>query len=286
MEAENRYFIDTTSGAEMARLNDQDRLLTKALGGFFPVFAPAEIGKIQRILDIGCGPGGWTQGVAFNYPDKETVGIDYDHEMIQYAQASAKIQKLENSTFYVMDATQPLPLADNSFDLITGRLIVSFLNPSTAKNILKECYRILRPGGHLHFCEVEIPLTNSLALETIWRWLYRALYRIGQSFSPSGELLGIVPMLASILQQGGFQEIRQVPHLIDHSAGTEFYAGFQQDFIIACKLYEPFVINAGITTAEEFDRTYNQMQLDMLKEDFRSLLLFLSAIGTKPEHIS
>ena len=282
MDAENRYFIDTASGAEMARLLDQDRLLTKALGGLFPEFEPSEIDSIQNILDLGCGPGGWVQEVAFQYRDKVVMGVDCDREMIQYAQSSVELQGLKNAAFHVMDATQPLSLASDFFDLIAGRLIVNFLTPTTAKDIIQECYRLLQPGGFIRLCEIEIPLTNSFALEMIWRWLYQALYKIGQSFSPSGELLGIVPMLGRMLQQGGFQKIRQVPLLIDHSAGTEFHHGFQQNFITICKLYEPFVLNLGITTAEEFDRTYEQMCLDMLEEDFRSLLLFVSAVGTKP----
>src|SRR5689334_109931 len=69
---DNSYFIDHESAAEMARLLDQDRLYTEAMGGFFS--ERSDLSMIQRILDIGCGPGGWVQEVAYAYPEKEVVG--------------------------------------------------------------------------------------------------------------------------------------------------------------------------------------------------------------------
>src|SRR5690348_11473169 len=76
----NSYFIDHESAAEMARLLDQDRLYTEAMGGFFS--ERADLSNLHRVLDIGCGPGGWVQELAFAYPDKEIVGIDVSEAMI------------------------------------------------------------------------------------------------------------------------------------------------------------------------------------------------------------
>ncbi len=63
---DNTYVIDAESGAEMSRLIEQERILTRAMGGSFPDdFQPAP-GK--AVLDLACGPGGWAQEVAFDYP--------------------------------------------------------------------------------------------------------------------------------------------------------------------------------------------------------------------------
>lgn len=77
-------------------------------------------------------------------------------------------------------------------------------------------------------------------------------------------------MLAYPLRQAGFQDIRQVPHLIDASSGTEFYEGFRRDFVIVGKLAQPFMIGMGVTTAEEYNRVYEQMQVEMIADDFRA----------------
>src|SRR5438552_2888090 len=110
---ENSYVIDSENVAEMIRLLDQDRMVTKLMGGLFP--ERNDLDGIERILDIGCGPGGWTQEVAFASPEIEVVGIDISQTIISYAQVQAEVQGLRNAHFQLMDATQPLAFADQSF---------------------------------------------------------------------------------------------------------------------------------------------------------------------------
>ncbi len=279
-DRENTYFIDPESGGEMARLLDQDWLVTKGMGGLFSDLTPSEVSRIQRILDIACGPGGWVQEVAFAHPEKEVVGFDISQAMIAYARDQARIQGLHNATFHVMNALEPLDFPGESFDLVNARTI-SFMPAAVWPGLLHECLRILRPGGIIRMTEGDIPFTNKPAYDTLWRWLSQALHKAGQSFSPSGQQLGIVPVLAYLISQAGFQDIRQVPHMLDGSLGTEFYEAARNDMLLACKLFEPFVIGLGVTTPEEFDKAYEQMQVEMLADNFRSLALMLTVIGTK-----
>ena len=279
---ENTYIINTENGIEMARLLDQDRLLTKGIGGLFSGLTASEVTRISRILDIGCGPGGWAQEVVFAYPNKEVIGFDISQSMVEYAQAQARVQGLQAVSFYVMDALEPLDFPDEHFDLVNARLISGFMVPAAWPALMQECLRVLRPGGTLRLTEVEMPFTNSLTHETIWRWLYRALKQTGQSCSPSGELLGIIPLLSSFLQQAGFQGIRQIPYVIDYSIGTVFHNSFQLDFWSFCKLLKPFLIKTGVTTPEQFDQVFEQMQVEMQANTFRALRLFLTVVGTKP----
>lgn len=53
----NTYFIDTESSAEMARLLNQDRIITKAMGGLLAEQSEETVDRIRRVLDVGCGPG-------------------------------------------------------------------------------------------------------------------------------------------------------------------------------------------------------------------------------------
>ena len=71
---EKTYFIDSQSAAEMARLMDFDRYLTKAMGG--PMEERTEYSNIHRILDIACGPGGWVLDLAFEHPEIDMFGIE------------------------------------------------------------------------------------------------------------------------------------------------------------------------------------------------------------------
>src|SRR6266478_487898 len=142
---ENTYFIDIESGAEMARLMNQDRFLTTIMGGVLS--EQADLSHVHDILDIACGPGGWVLDVAYAYPQINVVGIDISQGMIEYARAQAKVQLLDNASFINMDALKPLQFLDHSFDLVNTRLICPFMLTTAWPSLLQECMRITRPGG-------------------------------------------------------------------------------------------------------------------------------------------
>ncbi len=63
---EDTYVIDPESGAEMARLIDQDRLVTQHVGSLFP--PEVDPSTFDLVLDLACGPGGWVMDAAFGSP--------------------------------------------------------------------------------------------------------------------------------------------------------------------------------------------------------------------------
>src|SRR5579884_2807647 len=138
---ENTYMIKTT-GAESARLIDQEHLLTEALGGLFPI--EIDMSRVATVLNLGCGPGEWDRAVALEYPQMSIVGVDIDPDMITYAKALASVGFLENVTFERMDIKEPLDFPDASFDLINGRLLFGFMDRETWPVLLAECLRVLR----------------------------------------------------------------------------------------------------------------------------------------------
>jgi len=81
-------------------------------GGLFPEHP--DLAAVRNTLDVACGPGSWASEMAYTYPDMQVTGIDISENMIRSAQEMARVQRLENVHFQVMDATQPLGFADNS----------------------------------------------------------------------------------------------------------------------------------------------------------------------------
>lgn len=51
---------------------------------------------------------------------------------------------------YVLDATQPLPFADSTFQEIYSSHVLEHLPWYLTETILREWVRVLKPGGHLH----------------------------------------------------------------------------------------------------------------------------------------
>lgn len=104
---EDTYVIDPESGAEMARLINQDRLVAQHVGGLFP--SEVDPSTLRSVLDLACGPGGWVWDVAFAYPGIELVGVDISREMVQYARALARVLGLDNVTFLEMNIVNVPP---------------------------------------------------------------------------------------------------------------------------------------------------------------------------------
>jgi SAM-dependent methyltransferase len=278
-KSSNVYFNDPESGAEMARLLDQDRLITKGMGGLFPERGN-DFSGINRVLDAACGPGGWAMEMAFKYPEIEVVGFDVSQAMIDYARAQARVQGLSNTSFHVMNLLKPLDFSDYSFDLVNIRFI-NFLPAAAWPPLTQELGRITRRGGFIRLTESEWwYFSTSPALENLNALIIHAL-KIQGSFSQTGRFTGILPMLGQLLNEAGCVNIKLVSHAIDFSAGSEAYEGFRRDAAVVFKLFQPFIIRMGVATQEELDRLYDQMLIEMLQEDFRGLMLPLTAWGEK-----
>jgi len=273
------YFNDPENVAEMARLLGQDRLITQGMGGLFS--ERFDLSGIHRILDVACGPGGWALEVALTYPEIEVVGVDVSLVMINYANAQARVQGLNNARFQVMDIQKPLNFPDGSFDLVNARFI-NFLPAAAWPQLMQEFGRITRPGGVIRLTESEWwYFTNSPALENLNAMIIRALKLQGESFSQSGRFTGVLPMLGRFLLDAGCVNVSYKSHVIDYSYGSEAYEGFRHDAAIVFKLFQPFIVRMGVATQEEVNRLYEQMQLEMMKDNFRGLMLPLTAWGEK-----
>jgi ubiquinone/menaquinone biosynthesis C-methylase UbiE len=281
-ESANTYVLDAEGAAEMVRLTKQDHLVTKYMGGLLPPQAKLE--EIHSILDVACGPGGWALEVAFEHPDIQVMGIDISSTLIDYANARAKTQELEdNVAFEVMDAAKPLDFPDASFDFVNARFLIGFMGTTSWSNFIQECVRITRPGGLLRLIECEdMGTTTSPAFEKLWGKCARAFRLAGRSFSPEGRNFNITPMLVRFMRDAGYQNIQTIPHVIDFSAGAEAHMGMFEDWTAGLKLLQPFLLKMKVATQEEADELYQMALAEMLEDGFSALWYFLSVIGERP----
>ncbi len=278
---DNTYMIDIESAAETARLIMQDRLLTAQMGGLIPEGLDTE--RVRDILDLACGPGGWALDTAFHYPECRIIGTDLSQRMTAYAEAQAVTQRLTNISFERMDVLQPLEFADQSFDLVNGRLLRGFMPRAAWPQVLSECWRITRPGGIIRLTDCEPPITTSAAFEQLKAWYIHALWKAGHSFSPDGRHGGLVQMLGRLLSTVGYQQITHRAYAVDFSSGTAIHREFFQDFVVFFELLKPFCVEMGETTQEEIDRVYAQMINERDAPNFCAVQFYLTVSGKKPE---
>ncbi len=282
-QSENTYVIDPESGLEMARLMYQDKLITQTMGGLLEDIP--HVSQARRILDVACGPGAWALEVAFSYPKVEVVGFDLSNLMVQYANAQAKAQRLSNARFVVMDARKPLEFPDGWFDVVNTRFISGFMRKEDWPGLVGELVRITRPGGVVRFTESDdAGITNSPALEKLQTLSLRAAYLAGMTFYPNPEARssGITPMLGLFLYNAGCRNIQEKVHILNYSTGSKAHLNQYENWKMAWKLGQPFLLKMKMGTQEELNALYEQMLVEMMRSDFRALMYIVSVWGEKP----
>jgi phosphoethanolamine N-methyltransferase len=100
----------------------------------------------KRILDVGCGVGGPAFEMARTHGAK-VVGIDLEAPLIHRAQHAAARHGLEDQCRFETVEAGPLTFDDGSFDIVLSSGALT--QTSGAPDIVRDCFRILRPGGFL-----------------------------------------------------------------------------------------------------------------------------------------
>jgi ubiquinone/menaquinone biosynthesis C-methylase UbiE len=118
-----------------------------------------------RIVDLGCGPGVAAFELARRRPQDVVSGVDIAGRMLRRARRDAVTQPSigRRLTWIQADATE-MPIKAESVDVVIGHSVL-YLLPD-AGGALRECRRILRPGGRLIVME---PSDRPLKLRGILR---------------------------------------------------------------------------------------------------------------------
>ncbi len=100
----------------------------------------------MRIIDLGCGPGYVSVGLAEAVAPGEMYGVDVEPSQIEIARRTARNRRVENTVFEVADLVD-LPYEDGFFDVVHCNDVLAYV-PDTAA-ALAEAKRVLKPGGLL-----------------------------------------------------------------------------------------------------------------------------------------
>ena len=98
----------------------------------------------MRILDLGCGPGTISIGLAEAVEPGELHGIDMEESQIETARAAAGAGGHDNAIFRTGDVTS-LPYEDNTFDVAHCHALLMHVTDTQA--VLAEVKRVLKSGG-------------------------------------------------------------------------------------------------------------------------------------------
>lgn len=118
---------------------------------------------ISRAIDVGTGTGRLARKIARRGAEK-VLGIDASPEMLAVAHQNATAEGLRNLRFMRAElGAAPLPVASDSFDLLTSGLMLTHVPDLRAA--VRECVRVVRPGGHLILTDFH-PSTSAFGWRT------------------------------------------------------------------------------------------------------------------------
>jgi ubiquinone/menaquinone biosynthesis C-methylase UbiE len=119
----------------------------------------------ERLIELGCGPGFYSCGLAARFPELSVVGIDRCASQLAWARDKARAATLPNCHFKA-DNVLRLSHPDDSFDaLIAARL---FTVLSDRERGVAEMHRVLRSGGQCVIAEPRYAVWASLPLFAMW----------------------------------------------------------------------------------------------------------------------
>jgi ubiquinone/menaquinone biosynthesis C-methylase UbiE len=271
---------DRSSEEELMRLRAQEQMVTTAMGGVLAEQPDPTI--FQRVLDVGCGPGGWLLDLARAYPGVEQlIGVDISNRMIEYARSQAEEEIISGRLeYHVMDALRRLEFPERYFDLVNHRLAASWLRTWDWPGLLREYQRVCRPGGVIRVTEaIFIKESSSPALERLTDLAVEALYQAGHYFSPVRD--AVVSQLERLLRQQNLEDVETRTHTYVCRAGTPEWEGFYDDSKRLFRTMVPF-LQKWVHLPEDYDAIYQQALNEIQQEDFVGVTETVTAWGKKP----
>lgn len=153
----------------------------------------------MNLLDVGCGPGTITLGLAKAVVPGHVTGIDHDYAHIEAAKKLANQQGMIHVTFQTGSALS-LPFENGIFDAAFENNVFTHL-AEDALLAAREIFRVLKPGGLFAARDVD---TDSV----VWGHLNDTIRQLDHLFTTwlqsRGSNTTIGKHLPAILREAGF----------------------------------------------------------------------------------
>ena len=198
----------------------------------------------MSVLDIGCGPGSITAGLARAVAPGRCVGLDPDEDSLAVARAAHSQSNLE----FHHGVAEAILFDDGSFDAAFAHCVFQHLDDPVPA--LTEAFRVLRPGGVIGLGDADfggsIIGPEMPALEQAL-WLMASLRR-GRGDPFVGRKLG------TLLAAAGFVDVNPgVRADVDSGSESTARTGDWQSRYFAAPELQAYAVACNLATAAELD---------------------------------
>ena len=112
----------------------------------------AKINKGDTVIDLGSGAGNdCFVARAETGPEGKVIGIDFTPAMIEKARDNAEKLDFNNVEFRQGDI-EKMPVTANKADVVISNCVLNLV--PNKENVIKDIYRVLKPGGHFSISDV------------------------------------------------------------------------------------------------------------------------------------
>jgi len=171
----------------------QTRTAAACAGLFLKYASPG-----MRVLDVGCGPGSITVGLAEELAPGKVTGIDIEESQISIAEELANNKGQRTCDFQVA-SIYDLPFEDAEFDAVYGHTILMQFEDLIP--VLSELRRVLKPGGLISFREIDFGANLYYPEDSVFKELM-TIFRKSIAHNQGNPDIG--RSLASSLSNSGF----------------------------------------------------------------------------------
>ena len=230
----------------------------------------------MKLLDLGCGPGTITMGLAEAVNPGEVHGIDMEESQIGLAQAAAEASNHTNAIFQVGNALS-LPFEDGTFDVVHAHAVIMHI-PDT-KAALSEARRVLKPGGTLATRDL---IGESSFFEPANEGLREAWTTFTTLMRGNGAHPEIGKEMKGVMLEAGFTDIRASASFDSYGtpADLDFFYAFVIDWFFSEQLIER-VTGLGIASREKFDFWRSELDTWHASPSAFGTLAFGECLGRK-----
>jgi len=162
------------------KLQDSQSFYEKPAQNYF--LETIKFDNVQHVVEFGTGTGRFAQTLLSDYLPHNTryTGFDISTTMVELA--SKNIDSFRNrAKVHLADVRKPLPLTQNSIDLIFAHFVFDMLNEEDLKRVLSDASGYLKKGGLLCLSNITHG-SNSFSniVMGFWQSIYRSMpYIVG-----------------------------------------------------------------------------------------------------------